>query len=76
MISILQQNNPNLERTGKKMHGSQTDTNVWYLTPTFGGAAVRTCKIPEGKAMLFPLLVEECNYLKNPELKRVRNYVI
>jgi hypothetical protein len=69
MISIPQQNNPNLDPTGEKCMINQTDPNVWYLAPTFGGAAERTCVIPEGKAILFSLLVGECNYLENPELK-------
>ena len=31
--------------------------------------AERTCEIPEGRAILFPLLVSECDYLGDPELK-------
>jgi len=69
VISIPQQNNPNIDPTGAKCAISQNDPNVWYLAPTFGGAAERTCKIPEGKAILFPLLVGECNYCENPDLK-------
>jgi hypothetical protein len=69
MISIPQQDNPNNDPTGEKCAINQTDPNVWYLAPTFGGVAERTCTIPSGKAILFPLLVGECNYLENPELK-------
>ena len=38
VISIPQQNNPNLDPTGEKCMINQTDPNVWYLAPTFGGA--------------------------------------
>jgi hypothetical protein len=69
VISIPQQNNPNQDPTGAKCTINQTDPNVWYLAPTFGGAAERTCTIPAGTAILFPLLTGECNYLENPELK-------
>lgn len=68
VISIPQQNNPNNDPTGQKCAISQND-KVWYLAPTFGGTAERTCTIPAGKPILFPLLVGECNYLENPELK-------
>jgi hypothetical protein len=68
VLSIPQQNNPNNDPTGQKCAISQND-KVWYLAPTFGGAAERTCTIPAGKAILFSLLVGECNYIENPELK-------
>jgi hypothetical protein len=69
VISIPQQNNPNNDTTGEKCAVNQNDPDVWYLAPTFGGDAERTCTIPKQKAILFPLLVGECNYLENPELK-------
>ncbi len=39
------------------------------MAGTFGGAAERTCEIPAGKAILFPILVTECSYLDTPGLK-------
>jgi hypothetical protein len=69
VISIPQQNNPNNDATGAKCAINQNDPNVWYLTPTFGGAAERTCTISKGKAILFPLLAGECSYAENPNLK-------
>jgi len=69
VISIPQQDNPNQDPTGAKCAINQTNPNVWYLAPTFGGAADRTCTITAGKSILFPLLVTECNYLENPDLK-------
>jgi hypothetical protein len=69
MISIPEGNNPNNDPTGEKCATNQGDRNVWYLAPTFGGSAERTCTMPSGKAILFPLLVSECNPLENPGLK-------
>jgi hypothetical protein len=69
VISIPQQNNPNNDPTGAKCAINQNDPNVWYLAPTFGGAAERTCTIPKGRAILFPLLAGECNPVENPALK-------
>jgi hypothetical protein len=69
MVSIPQENNPNLDSTGEKCAINQSDPNVWYLVPTFGGSAERTCNIPEGKAILFCILCGECSYAENQELK-------
>jgi hypothetical protein len=69
IVPIPQNDNPNQDPTGAKCAINQSNANVWYLAPTFGGAAERTCTIPAGKSILFPLLVTECNYLENPELK-------
>jgi hypothetical protein len=38
----------------------QTDENVFYLAGTFGGSAERTCTVPEGKAIFFPLINALC----------------
>ena len=67
-LSIPQDVNPIGDTTGKYC-GQDQEGPVWFLVGTFGGAAERTCEIPEGKAILIPLLTTECNYLENPELK-------
>jgi hypothetical protein len=69
VIAIPQNVNPNNDATGKNCAINQKDTNLWYLAPTFGGAAERTCTIPKERSILFPLLAAECNYLENKELK-------
>ena len=69
MVSIPQENNPNLDSTGEKCAINQSDPNVWYSVPTFGGSAERTCNIPEGKAILICILCGECSYAENQELK-------
>jgi len=67
-LSIPHGVNPIEDTTGKYC-GQNQNGPVWFLAGTFGGAAERTCEIPEGKALLFPLLTTECNYLENPILK-------
>lgn len=41
---------PLIPTTGQKCAISQND-KVWYLTPTFGGAAERICTISAGKVL-------------------------
>ena len=67
-LSMPQDVNPIGDTTGKYC-GQNQEGPVWFLTGTFGGTAERTCEIPAGKAILFPLLTTECNYLENPNLK-------
>jgi hypothetical protein len=42
---------------------------VWFLAGTFGGAAERTCTIPSGKAIMFPIYNGECSYIEYPQYK-------
>jgi hypothetical protein len=45
---------------------SQTDPNVWFLAGTLGG---KTCTLPAGKSILFPVINYEMNPLEKPELR-------
>jgi hypothetical protein len=47
--------NPLLDDTGEHCAQGQ-DGPVWFLAGTLGGRADRTCTIPEGKAIFFPVL--------------------
>ena len=69
LYSIPQKENPNLDNTGAKCAINQNDPHVWFLVPTFGGSAERTCTIPAGKAILFPILSGDCDYSANPKVK-------
>ena len=72
MISIPQPSNPNYGSytdINIKCSINQTDPHVWFLVPTFGGPAERTCTIPSGKAILFPVISGECNFLESPDKK-------
>lgn len=47
--------NPVLDETGENCdQGNQG--NVWFLFGTFGGPVERTCQIPVGTALFFPLI--------------------
>jgi hypothetical protein len=56
VYSIPTANNPLLDQTGKDCTQGQNQTApVWFLAGTSGGSAERTCTIPAGKAILFPV---------------------
>jgi len=42
---------------------------VWFLAGTNGGSAERTCVIPTGKAILFPVINSECDFISMPNIK-------
>jgi hypothetical protein len=46
--------NPNLDTTGANCGQGQSG-HVWFLGGTFGGSAVRTCNVPNGVSLLFPI---------------------
>ena len=69
IISIPEKDNPNLDFTGEKCSLNQNDSNVVFLAPTFGGSATRECTISQGKAIFFPILTGECDYLTEPTIK-------
>jgi hypothetical protein len=60
--------NPASDKTGQNCAQSQGGP-VWFLAGTFGGKADRTCTIPGGKAILFPIINSECSYKENPTSK-------
>lgn len=63
--------NPGQDPSGKSCALGQTGP-VWFLagsTGKSGPLTVRTCTIPTGKAILFPVVNYECSYLENPGSK-------
>jgi hypothetical protein len=46
---------PILDSTGEFCTVGQTG-HVWFLTGTFGGATVRNCTVPAGRALVIPVL--------------------
>lgn len=58
-----------MDETGEKCGVGQNDTNVWFLAGTGGGKVTRFCTIPEGKAILFPIINVQCDYASTPEFK-------
>jgi hypothetical protein len=67
-ISMPQQTNAADDPTGKFCAVNQNGP-VWFLAGTTGGSAERTCTIPTGKAILFPVVNSECSYIENPTAK-------
>jgi hypothetical protein len=68
LISAPQPVNPATDPTGKNCAQNQAGP-VWFLAGTTGGSAVRTCAIPAGKAILFPVMGSECDYASYPSAK-------
>jgi hypothetical protein len=54
-LSVPEETNPLLDPTGVHCAEGQAGP-VWFLAGTFGGTATRTCTVPAGKALFFPLL--------------------
>ncbi len=68
-LSIPTDRNPLIDTTGE-FCGEEQSGNVWFLAGTFGGSATRTCTIPAGKAILFPIINAECSTVEgNGETK-------
>lgn len=42
---------------------------VWFLAGSLGGHAERSCTVPAGKAIFFPVLSAECSYAEDSTLK-------
>lgn len=55
-LSIPKATNPNLDTTGANCDQKQAGP-VWFLGATlFGGSFTRSCTVPAGKALFFPIL--------------------
>lgn len=57
-----------MDTTGKNCFQGQQGP-VWFLAGTLGGRANRSCSIPEGKGILFPIVVKECSYAEDIDIK-------
>jgi len=71
MLSIPKKNNPSLDVTGDLCSVNQYEKNVWFLTGTFGNIVPikRNCKIPNGRAILFPILEKEDSLAEDSDLR-------
>jgi hypothetical protein len=71
MLSIPKKNNPSLDVTGEYSSFNQNDKFVWFLTGSFGNIVPikRKCKVPEGRAILFPILEKEDSLAEDSDLK-------
>ena len=55
VLGIPQATNPQLDTTGEFCDVNQPASPFWFLAGTFGGDAARSCTIPAGKLLFFPL---------------------
>jgi hypothetical protein len=55
--------------TGKLSSKGQVSDDVWYLAGTFGGKAQRTCKVPNGMSIFFPIINDLISFHADPHLK-------
>ena len=60
-LSLPKDQNPITDPTGENASHNQRGP-VWFLAGTFGGVAERTCDIPAGKAIFFPISCNETSY--------------
>lgn len=66
--SVPKNSNPAYDDTGKNCAQGQRGP-VWFLAGTYGHSVDCVCTIPEGKAILFPILNSECSLAEFPKLK-------
>lgn len=66
--SVPSDRNPSYDDTGKYC-GENQESPVWFLTQAYEHSVTRTCKIPQGTALLITLLNSECSYAEFPSLK-------
>lgn len=67
--------NPLLDTTGEFCTQGQVD-KVWFLAGTFGGTADRSCTVPTGKALFFPLINNFAGaFLTDPAEQRTEEYI-
>src|SRR3546814_17576214 len=52
---------------------NQGEHPVWFLAGTLGGIANRVCIIPEGKAILLPIIIDIQSFAEHPEFKSERS---
>ena len=69
VLSLPTDKNPLLDKTGELCNESQEDKDVFFLVGTFGGKVERTCTIPSGKAILFPVVAIEADFINTPEAR-------
>lgn len=66
VLGIAKENNPLHDRSGQYC-GRQQSGPVWFLVGDGGGRPVtRTCTVPGGKAIFFPIINVECSSVERP----------
>jgi hypothetical protein len=68
LMSIPTNVNPASDSSGANCAQNQAGP-VWFLAGSTTAKAERSCTIPSGKAILFPIQDAECSYAEYPKLK-------
>src|SRR3954454_20436949 len=74
LMSTPENINPAADSTGKYCSLNQNGS-VWFLAGTLGSSADRTCNIPKGKDILFPIIASECNEKDSPNVKLLEDKI-
>jgi hypothetical protein len=61
--------NPAADITGDFANQKQDYSGVWFLAGTFGGSATRSCTIPFGRGIFFPIITSAFSFKLDPDLK-------
>lgn len=71
LLSKPKKENPAIDETGKNASVGQEYEKIWFLAGTFVNMDVPTRKvtIPMGKAILFPTICYQANFLEDPIFK-------
>jgi hypothetical protein len=48
--------------TSGRWCAAKQPSDVWFLAGTFGGSVKRTCTIPRGRPLYFPILNQACTF--------------
>jgi hypothetical protein len=67
--SFPKNTNPATDPTGDLCNKSQNYQNVWFLAGTWGGSVTRSCRIPHGKALFFPIITSAFSFAVDRHLK-------
>ncbi len=67
-LSLPKSQNPVTDTTGENASYNQ-QADVWFLAGTFGGLAERSCEIPAGRAIFFPVSCNETSYAECPSFR-------
>ena len=72
LLAIPKAHNPALDDCGNNCNQNQFDKNVWFLAGTVTPlvSAKRTCVLPFGRAILFPIVNNLVSYTEYPGLKK------
>ena len=68
-LSIPKEKSPFIDETGKNCGEGQNDPNVFFLAGTLGGPAKRTCPITSDKAIFFPIINYEGNFIEDKNIE-------